>query len=178
MGDQNFSATILDPSKIENVVKRMFLNRRSLYLVGMLGFILLGTSLYLNSGATNASGIPYLNAERVASGKQVYEQNCASCHGVNLGGQVNWQKRDAAGYLPAPPHNETGHTWHHDDQMLFEMTKYGPQKFAGSDYKSIMPAYANKLNDDQIWDVLAFIKSKWPEQIQNRHTRAFRDKKG
>ena len=164
--------------EIESVGKSMSINKIGLYLFGILGLILLSASFYLYSGSTNANVIPYSNLERVASGKKVYNRNCASCHGINLEGQVNWRKRDAVGYLPAPPHNETGHTWHHGDQMLFEMIKYGPQKFAGSDYKSKMPGYANKLNDDQIWDVLAFIKSRWPEQIQNRHTRAFGDEKG
>ena len=63
--------------------------------------------------------------------------------------------------------------WHHPDQMLFEFTKYGPQKFAGSDYKSIMPAYGGKLSDEEIWNVLAYIKSKWPKEIQKKHTEVF-----
>ena len=106
-------------------------------------------------------------------GKLVYKNNCASCHGVNLEGQERWRVPDANGYMPAPPHDETGHTWHHPDQMLFEFTKYGPQKFAGSDYKSIMPAYDGKLNDEEIWNVLAYIKSKWPKEIQKKHTEVF-----
>jgi mono/diheme cytochrome c family protein len=57
--------------------------------------------------------------------------------------------------------------------MLFELTKYGPQKFAGADYESKMPAYDGQLTDEEIWNVLAYIKSKWPQQIQNKHTKAF-----
>lgn len=74
-----------------------------------------------------ADAIPYTDKSKVNLGQSIYEQNCASCHGRNLEGQFNWQKRSADGYLPAPPHDETGHTWHHPDQMLFEFTKYGPQ---------------------------------------------------
>ena len=120
-----------------------------------------------------ADAIPHTDKSKVNLGQSVYEQNCASCHGRNLEGQFNWQKRSADGYLPAPPHDETGHTWHHPDQMLFELTKYGLQKFAGADYKSKMPAYDGKLTDDEIWNVLAYIKSKWPDQIQRKHTQAF-----
>ena len=109
----------------------------------------------------------------ISAGQTIYDANCASCHGANLEGQFNWQKRNAEGYLPAPPHDETGHTWHHPDKMLFEFTKYGPQKFAGADYKSIMPAYESQLTDKEIWQVLAFIKSKWPDEIQKKHTEAF-----
>jgi len=131
-----------------------------------------GTLLLLAQKVT-AEQIPYTDKTRVTAGQAVYEQNCAACHGKNLEGQFNWQKRNSDGYLPAPPHDETGHTWHHPDQMLFEFTKYGPQKFAGSDYKSIMPAYSGKLSDEEIWNALAYIKSKWPKEIQKKHTEVF-----
>jgi cytochrome c len=52
-------------------------------------------------------------------GKEIYTNNCASCHGKNLEGQPNWRERNDAGYLPAPPHDKTGHTWHHSDAYLF-----------------------------------------------------------
>lgn len=133
---------------------------------GMSAFALL-------SQPANAELIPYTDEEKVSAGQGVYEQNFASCHGKNLEGQFNWQKRSKDGYLPAPPHDETGHTWHHADQMLFEWTKYGPQKFAGPDYKSIMPAYNGKVSDEEIWNVLAYIKSKWPPEIQRKHTEVF-----
>ena len=57
--------------------------------------------------------------------------------------------------------------------MLFDYTKYGPQRFAGANYKSAMPAYEGKLTDEEIWNVLAFIKSQWPEEIQKKHSKAF-----
>lgn len=119
------------------------------------------------------TSIPYQDHLSITAGKTVYEANCATCHGYGLQGQANWQIRSAEGYLPAPPHDETGHTWHHPDQMLFEFTKYGPQKFAGVDYRSIMPAYESRLSDTEIWQVLAYIKAQWPESIQKKHTEAF-----
>ena len=53
----------------------------------------------------------------VARGKLVYAQQCVSCHGANLEGQPNWQKRLPNGRLPAPQHDRTGHTWHHSDRQ-------------------------------------------------------------
>ena len=105
----------------------------------------------------------------VTLGQNIYSENCASCHGIDLEGQENWQKRDDEGYLPAPPHDETGHTWHHPDEYLFLMTKYGIEKIIGKKYLNNMPAYKDILTDKEIIAVLSFIKSKWPNQIQEIH---------
>ena len=105
----------------------------------------------------------------ITLGQNIYSENCASCHGVDLEGQENWQKRDDEGYLPAPPHDETGHTWHHPDEYLFLMTKYGIEKIIGKKYLNKMPAYKDILTDKEIIAVLSFIKSKWPNQIQEIH---------
>ena len=101
----------------------------------------------------------------VVRGEALYAEQCASCHGANLEGQPNWRQRDANGLLPAPPHDETGHTWHHADDLLFEITKYGPGAVIGDDtYRSAMPAYASVLSDEEIVAVLSYIKSRWPEK--------------
>ena len=136
----------------------------------------LASCFALSGCEATAAGIPYLDERSVSAGQVVYNNACATCHGAALEGQPNWQKRSSTGYLPAPPHDETGHTWHHPDQMLFEFTKYGPQRYAGADYKSAMPAYEGKLSDEEIWNVLAFIKSQWPAEIQEKHTKAFSKK--
>ncbi len=77
----------------------------------------------------------------------------------------NWHQRNTAGYLRAPPHDETGHTWHHNDKLLFELTKFGPKVTAGEDYKTHMPAYEGVLSDNEIIAVLSYIKSTWPEEV-------------
>ncbi|WP_299625407.1 c-type cytochrome [Pelagibius sp.] len=109
------------------------------------------------------------NARLVALGGAVYAAECAVCHGANLEGQPNWRQRRADGRLPAPPHDPSGHTWHHPDEQLFALTKYGPAALAGGGYESDMPAYAGTLSDDEIWAVLSYIKSHWPAQIRERH---------
>ncbi|MEQ8443144.1 MAG: c-type cytochrome [Alphaproteobacteria bacterium] len=104
-----------------------------------------------------------------ALGQIIYDAECASCHGANLEGQEDWRTRRPDGRLPAPPHDETGHTWHHSDRHLFEITKFGVQHFAGADYPSDMPAYGDRLTDAEIIAVLSYIKSTWPEDIRRRH---------
>lgn len=99
---------------------------------------------------------------QVAQGQGIYQKHCASCHGARLEGQPDWRIRLPNGRLPAPPHDDTGHTWHHPDQVLFDITKHGlvPPR-APASYASDMPAYADTLTDEEIWAVLTFIKSRW-----------------
>ncbi len=106
----------------------------------------------------------------VADGQRVYAAQCASCHGRDLQGQPDWRTRKPDGMLPAPPHDETGHTWHHPDAVLFALTKYGPARVVGDpNYKSDMPGYDGTLTDDQIIAALSYIKSTWPETVRKRH---------
>ena len=84
------------------------------------------------------------------------------CHGANLEGQPNWREKLASGRMPAPPHDESGHTWHHTDEVLFGITKYGlTPKYGPSGYQSDMPAFGGKLSDADIWAVLSLIESRW-----------------
>ncbi|MGH8703579.1 MAG: c-type cytochrome, partial [Burkholderiales bacterium] len=77
------------------------------------------------------------NAQQVARGQSVYAQYCAACHGANLEGQAKWQDKLPTGRMPAPPHDASGHTWHHPDGVLFGITKSGlvPGKYAPPKYE-------------------------------------------
>ena len=107
------------------------------------------------------------DARVLATGKAVYEKHCAACHGARLEGQPRWRERDSAGRLPAPPHDASGHTWHHPDEVLFNITRHGVAKAANlKDYDSAMPAYQGVLSDAEILAVLSWIKSQWPPGIR------------
>jgi mono/diheme cytochrome c family protein len=103
-------------------------------------------------------------AETLRIGHSIYQQHCAACHGAKLEGQPNWQTPLPNGRLPAPPHDASGHTWHHSDRVLFEITKNGTAAVVGGDYDGDMRGFGSVLSDDQIRAVLAFIKSSWPER--------------
>lgn len=114
--------------------------------------------------------IDYGDRAAVREGRVLYADNCASCHGVNLEGETaDWRQRNEDGTLPAPPHDETGHTWHHPDAVLLSVVKYGGRSDSASGFVSNMPAFEEVLSDQEIHDVLAFIKSRWHEDIQQRH---------
>ena len=98
----------------------------------------------------------------------LYAEHCASCHGAKLEGEPNWMERKPGGRLPAPPHDASGHTWHHADAQLFGIVKNGVTPYAGPGYQSDMPAFKAILSDDEILAVLAYIKQSWPQDIQNQ----------
>lgn len=115
----------------------------------------------------NQSAVAYIDpadAALVARGKSVYATHCATCHGAALEGQPEWRKRLPNGRLPAPPHDGSGHTWHHADTVLVDIVKNGlvPGRTAPDGYLSDMPAYEQVLSDADVFAVLAYIKSTWP----------------
>ena len=113
-----------------------------------------------------ASQARTIDPATILLGQQLYVSNCAACHGANLQGQPDWKHRLTTGRMPAPPHDVTGHTWHHSDRDLFNLTKLGVAAVVGDGYESDMPAFGGKLSDDEITAVLDYIKSTWPKRAQ------------
>jgi len=108
---------------------------------------------------------------QIAAGELLYARHCASCHGPELEGQPEWKKRLPDGRFPAPPHDQTGHTSHHSDEMLFRATKYGREPTARGWAMSGMPLFGETLTDSEIWAVIEFIKSRWPPEMRERQAR-------
>ena len=105
-----------------------------------------------------------------ARGASIYAAQCASCHGANLQGQPNWRERGPDGLLPAPPHDASGHTWHHPDALLIRITRDGVAAVAGDpNYRTAMPIYRGLMSDEDIVAVLSWIKSRWPEDVRAKH---------
>jgi mono/diheme cytochrome c family protein len=106
-----------------------------------------------------------LRTPEIAGGQKLYSAHCASCHGAKLEGEPNWQSPKPNGRMPAPPHDENGHTWHHSDRELLLITKKSLSAIVPG-YTSDMPAFENVLSDDEIAQILAYIKSKWPDEAR------------
>lgn len=145
------------------------MNRRVVLGVGIVIGAIVGAVLWFARGTVWAQDdwIAPSEGHAMVQGQQLYNQFCASCHGANMQGQFNWRQRMDNGRLPAPPHDETGHTWHHPDWELIEMIQIG---FVGGvnapvGYESDMPGFGSILDQDQIESILAYIKTYWPGEI-------------
>lgn len=115
--------------------------------------------------ATTVGAAFLLAASTVAGqeGRRLYLEHGASCHGVQLEGQPNWMERNELGRLPAPPHDETGHTWHHSDRQLLVITRDGLEALVPG-YETDMPAFGETLSDTEILLILEHIQRHWPER--------------
>ena len=130
---------------------------------------ILPAAMLITAMPISAFAFSHAGASDVETGRALYAQNCAACHGANLEGQSNWRSSDANGLYPAPPHDETGHTWHHDDAMLTDYITRGGQAVLndmGVTFTSGMPGFAEVLEVEEIEAILDYIKSTWPEPIR------------
>ena len=132
-------------------------------LLTLISFILISDTSYSHSHFP----ITRDSTLMVARGKIIYENNCVSCHQVNLIGAENWKGLDEDGHRKAPPLNGTGHTWHHDDATLHNIIKYGLAKIV-KNYDGKMIGFGHKINNKQVDSVLSYIKSHWEDKIYER----------
>lgn len=139
-------------------------------MVGMIALLALGACGSDSEDPWTASAVaPTAGASAGAAatpshpGQQNYVTHCAACHGVNGEGQPNWIIPGPDGLLPAPPHDNTGHTWHHGDGYLFQVTKRGGLAFVMPGQPSAMPGFDLQMTDREIVDVLEYIKRFWGE---------------
>ncbi len=129
-----------------------------------MGILLVLGYLQMNPVKLKIDGDDFKMVQR---GKPLYYAHCASCHGKDRHGEtLDWRSLKPDGTFPAPPHDETGHTWHHSDQLLFDYTKKGGAQMVPKGVKSAMPAFGGKMTDEEIIAVLAYIKSRWPKEIR------------
>ncbi len=143
------------------------LNQRRVFWLAIL-VLILGAALLIFQQTVSANRpvvidqtavppLPTLNPENVSQGEILYAQYCAKCHGANLEGSPNWKKRLPDGSLPPPPHDSSGHTWHHSDELLINITENGGDP--ADDSK--MTPFKDQLSREEVAAILEFIRSKW-----------------
>lgn len=136
-------------------------------VIGFVAALMIGIVIIaMFGGRKTPTSTATTGTAQIAEGKQLYATYCAGCHGANLQGQPGWQQPLPNGSYLAPPHDASGHTWHHPDEQLFAITKNGGQAYAPAGRLNTMPAFGGQMSDAQINAVLAYIKSTWPPDIQ------------
>ena len=101
-----------------------------------------------NPGAAKLTNPVAATSESVAAGKQGYVRNCAPCHGVTAeGGPGN-------DLIPAAP-DLTDDMWDHGstDGEVFDAIKNG----VAPDFNMI--PWKDKLKDDDVWNVVNYLRS-------------------
>jgi mono/diheme cytochrome c family protein len=114
----------------------------------------------VSSSSTGQMPKRQYDAKELQTGKNLFAENCAQCHGENAQGAPDWHKRNADGTFPPPPLNGTGHAWHHSSEVLFDMIHNGSKPGEGN-----MPAWKDKLDRKQIELVIQWFQSMWPDPL-------------
>ncbi|SER66548.1 Cytochrome C oxidase, cbb3-type, subunit III [Nitrosomonas sp. Nm51] len=108
--------------------------------------------------------------DQIQRGESVFQANCENCHGKNAAGTTDWRTPAADGKFPPPPLNGTAHAWHHSTAVLKKtILKGGPPEF------STMPAWEGILTEQEVDDVIVWIKSLWPDEIYTTWHHNFED---
>lgn len=121
---------------------------------------LLVFSILFIPGFQAAAAERWFNQEIVDYGNNVFQQNCAVCHGSSAAGTRDWKQTDANGNYPPPPLDGSAHAWHHSIGQLARSIKEGGIKLGG-----VMPPFGDKLSDQEVLAAIAFFQSKWPDKV-------------
>ncbi|MEE8484371.1 MAG: c-type cytochrome [Nitrospinota bacterium] len=100
-----------------------------------------------------------IDPKQLAQGEKLFLKNCAKCHGENGEGHPKWQEKGEDGKYPPPPVNGEGHAWHHPTKILRDYIKLGSMEKGGN-----MEGFKDTLGDGEVDDIIAWFKSKWPDQ--------------
>ncbi len=128
-------------------------------LFGATLIVILGVASFVQ--VTQVQYKPIDNPLTIQSGGELFQRNCASCHGQKAQGTVaDWQVVGEDGKYPPPPLDGSAHAWHHSIEGLTNTIRNGTVELGGS-----MPAWKGTLSDDEIFSIIAWLASLWPEEI-------------
>ena len=96
--------------------------------------------------AANIKNPIALNDKSTERGKEVYNQNCAACHGDNIEGLA----AEAAGLEMSPPNLKKRLRTHSDGDFFWKI-KEG---------RGDMPSFNDDLSDEQVWEVINYIRGE------------------
>lgn len=141
-----------------------------LLALGLSGVLVMAGSYWWFSRADQrkeraGGGVQTLSPREVEIGRRVYQTNCAVCHGERAEGAANWREKNPDDTYPPPPHDASGHTWHHGDGTLYRIVRDGGVIFESPGFKSAMPAFRDQLSPEEVRAAIVYLKSLWgPEE--------------
>lgn len=125
-----------------------------------------------------ATAADFANPAQVALGHSLYDQHCAFCHGAELAGKPGWDGDYPTGGRPPLPLDGAGAIARLSDRDLFDIAKFGGQPFSPPTYKNDMPGFEGRLADADLWAIIAFVKSRWPEPVREQQREAAKAREG
>lgn len=131
----------------------------------MAGAAVLLAAALLNSGMALANAPAQPSMSQIQQGEAIYRDYCAVCHGPQGEGlSADWKQRNTQGELPPPPHDETGHTWRHSDEMLYRMIREGWRDPFNKTERLTMPAFDQVLSTQEIEAVVDYLETLWTDE--------------
>ncbi|HLU11317.1 MAG TPA: cytochrome c [Oceanobacillus sp.] len=112
---------------------------------------------------------PMFTDPALLDGQYNYNYYCGHCHGYNGEGQLasTIPRAREMGLHLVPPQDATGHTWEHPDQLLIRVIQDGiPNPLM----QFPMPGFKDILTEQEIRNILAYIRLWWTEP-QRAHQR-------
>lgn len=104
-----------------------------------------------------------------AAGRLIYIRSCAICHGMGLQGRdANWQLDSVF----VPPLGASGKAWRMTDGQLQAMLQDGVHAAPSRLPAMGMPPFAGRLDDQQIGDVIAYLKEQWTQPERDHQAQA------
>ena len=103
--------------------------------------------------------------ENMMRGAQLYQEQCAQCHGPEAQGHPDWQSPLVAA---APPLNGSGNEWKRKKSELIAIVRNGSTKNG----MPVMPAWKGRLTDKQIEDIITWFQALWPPEVYENWRKA------
>lgn len=152
-------------------------------LILMAAVVLIGLALALSSRtpapSTTAIAMPEMTDDPrrdmllaadpgLQAGRDQYNLRCAHCHGYDGEGEIQISAVDtlALGMKVVPPHNSSGHTWMHPEQLLVQLVRQG---LSNPLYRFQMPAYGEVMTEEEIRQIFAYISLWWTDSQREHH---------
>jgi mono/diheme cytochrome c family protein len=101
------------------------------------------------------------SVQNLSRGAALYVEHCLQCHGPEGQGHPDWQTPTDGAFVAAPPLNGTGNDWKRSQQELIGVIRRGAKRNG----MPVMPAYAGRLSDQDMINILTWLQALWPPEV-------------